>query len=111
MVGGAVVRACDNHVYVVATNAVGPDAGGSTYFGHSMIVNPIAWRLAQARGGKEIIAARLDPDPRRYVTWGSKSLRIFDHLEDRNLALYEGILKEDRSRFEPGKRMPRVGNV
>ena len=54
-------RAYDNHVYVVATNSVGPDAGGSYYFGHSMIVNPIAWRLAQARGGEEIIAAKLDP--------------------------------------------------
>jgi hypothetical protein len=38
-------------------------------------------------------AARLDPDPLRYVTWGSKSLQSFDHLEDRNLALYEEILK------------------
>jgi hypothetical protein len=36
-----------------------------------MIVNPIAWRLAQARGTQEIIAARLDPDPLRYITWGS----------------------------------------
>jgi predicted amidohydrolase len=95
-------RAYDNHVYVVATNAVGPDGGGSYYFGHSMIVNPIAWRLAQARGGEEIIAARLDPDPLRYVTWGSKSPQIFDHLQDRNLALYEGILKEARTRFELG---------
>ena len=60
MVGEAVVRACDNHVYIVATNAVRPDAGGSTCFGHSMIVNPIAWRLAQARSGEEIIADRLD---------------------------------------------------
>ena len=42
-------RAYDNHVYVIATNAVGPDAGGNYYLGHSMIVNPIAWRLAQAR--------------------------------------------------------------
>jgi len=40
-----------------------------------VIVNPIAWRLAQARGGEEIIAARLDPDPLCYVTWGSKSLQ------------------------------------
>ena len=31
----------------------------------------------------------------------------FDHLEDRNLQLYEEILKEARSRFEPGKRFPR----
>ena len=98
-------RAYDNHVYVVATNSVGPDAGGSYYFGHSMIVNPIAWRLAQARGGEEIIAARLDPDPLRYVTWGSKSPQVFDHLQDRNLELYEEILKEARSRFEPGERL------
>ena len=74
-----------------------------------MIVNPIAWRLAQARGGEEIVAARLDPDPLRYVTWGSKSHQIFDHLEDRNLPLYEEILKEARSRFELGERIPRQG--
>jgi beta-ureidopropionase len=98
-------RAYDNHVYVVATNSVGPDAGGSYYFGHSMIVNPIAWRLAQARGGEEIIAATLDPEPLKYVTWGSKSPQVFDHLQDRNLALYEEILREARSRFEPGKRL------
>ena len=72
-----------------------------------MIVNPIAWRLAQARGTEEIIAAKLDPDPLRYITWGSKSIQPFDHLEDRNLALYQEILKEARSKFEPGKRYPR----
>jgi len=98
-------RAYDNHVYVVAANSVGPDAGGSYYFGHSMIVTPIAWRLAQARGGEEIVAAKLDPDPLRYVTWGSKSLQVFDHLQDRNLEIYEEILKEARSRFEPGERL------
>ncbi|NQS92601.1 MAG: carbon-nitrogen hydrolase family protein [Chloroflexi bacterium] len=97
-------RAYDNHVYMISTNMLGPDAGGNYYFGHSMIVNPIAWRLAQARGTEEIIAAKLDPDPLRYITWGSKSLQPFDHLEDRNLALYEEILKEAKSKFEPGKR-------
>jgi beta-ureidopropionase len=97
-------RAYDNHVYLVASNIVGPDACGNYGFGHSMIVNPIAWRLAQARGTEEIIAAKLDPDPLRYVTWGSKSPQKFDHLEDRNLALYEEILKETRARFEIGKR-------
>jgi beta-ureidopropionase len=100
-------RAYDNHVYLVASNLVGPDARGNYGFGHSMIVNPIAWRLAQARGTEEIIAARLDPDPMRYITWGSKSLQTFDHLEDRNLELYKDILIEARSRFEPGKRFPR----
>jgi predicted amidohydrolase len=97
-------RAYDNHVYMVSTNMLGPDAAGNYYFGHSMIVNPIAWRLAQARGTEEIIAAKLDPDPLRYITWGSKSIQPFDHLEDRNLTLYEEILKEARSKFEPGKR-------
>ncbi len=97
-------RAYDNHVYMISTNMLGPDAGGNYYFGHSMIVNPIAWRLAQARGTEEIIAAKLDPDPLRYITTGSKSVQPFDHLEDRNLALYEEILKEARSKFEPGKR-------
>ncbi len=101
-------RAYDNHVYMVSTNMLGPDAGGNYYFGHSMIVNPIAWRLAQARGTEEIIAAKLDPDPLRYITTGSKSLQPFDHLEDRNLALYEEILKEARSKFEPGKRYKRT---
>jgi predicted amidohydrolase len=97
-------RAYDNHVYLLASNLVGPDAAGNYGFGHSMILNPIAWRLAQARGTEEIIAARLDPDPLRYITWGSKSLQNFDHLEDRNLKLYEETLKEARSRFEPGIR-------
>jgi len=100
-------RAYDNHVYVVASNLVGPDALGNYGFGHSMIVNPIAWRLAQARGTEEIIAAKLDPEPLRYITWGSKSLQTFDHLEDRNLELYEEILREARSRFEIGKHFPR----
>ncbi len=100
-------RAYDNHVYVVAANAVGPDAGNNFYFGHSMIVNPIAWRLAQARGAEEIVAAKLDPDPLRYVAWGSHNEQSFDHLEDRNLELYEEILRAARSRFEPGKRLAR----
>jgi beta-ureidopropionase len=99
-------RAYDNHVYVLASNLVGPDACGNYGFGHSMIVTPIAWRMAQARGTEEIISAKLDPDPLRYITWGSKSLQSFDHLEDRNLELYEGILKKARSKFEPGKRFP-----
>lgn len=100
-------RAYDNHVYVVASNLVGPDALDNYGFGHSMIVNPIAWRLAQARGTQEIIAAKLNPDPLRHITWGSKSLQTFDHLEDRNLELYEEIVREARARFEIGKRFPR----
>jgi predicted amidohydrolase len=104
-------RAYDNHVYVVASNLVGRDAKDNYGFGHSMIVNPIAWRLAQARGTEEIIAARLDPDPLRYITWGSRHPQTFDHLEDRNLDLYKESLKEARSRFEIGKRFPKSNDA
>ncbi len=99
-------RAYDNHTYLVACNAVGVDAGGNAYFGHSMIVSPIAQRLALARGTEEIIAAELDPDPLKRVSYGSTSPMIFDHLQDRNLDAYEGILAEGRSRFEPARRIP-----
>jgi len=99
-------RAYDNHVYVIGVNIVGSDAGDNYYFGHSMIVDPIAHRLAQARGTEEIIFAKLNPEPLKYVTWGAKSPMIFDHLEDRNVSLYGDILKEARSAFEPFKRIP-----
>jgi len=102
-------RAYDNHVYMVACNAIGPDAGGNYYFGHSQIVSPIAQVLAQARGTEEIIAVELDPDPIKYVTYGAKSPMIFDHLQDRNLAAYEGILQPARSRFEPARRVKYLG--
>jgi len=98
-------RAYDNHVYIAACNAIGPDAGGSYYFGHSMIVSPIAQVLALARGTEEIVAAELDPDPIRYVTYGATTPMIFDHLEDRNLAAYGDVLTPARSRFEPAKRI------
>jgi predicted amidohydrolase len=102
-------RAYDNHVYIVACNALGPDAGGSYYFGHSMIVSPIAQVLALARGTEEVVAAELDPDPIRYVTYGATTPMIFDHLQDRNLAAYEGILTPAQSRFEPARRIPQTG--
>ncbi len=99
-------RAYDNHVYMMAVNAVGTDAGGNNYFGHSMIVSPIAQKLAQARGVDEIISCELDPQPLKFVTYGAKSPQIFDHLEDRNVKIYGGILKEGRSSFEPARRVP-----
>jgi len=99
-------RAYDNHVYVVACNAIGPDAGGSYYFGHSLIVSPIAQVLALARGTEEIVAAELDPDPIKYVTYGARTPMIFDHMEDRNLAAYGDVLTPARSRFEPARRVP-----
>ena len=99
-------RAYDNHVYIVACNAIGPDAGGSYYFGHSLIVSPIAQVLALARGTEEIVAAELDPDPIKYVTYGARTPMIFDHLEDRNLEAYGDVLTPARSRFEPARRVP-----
>ena len=99
-------RAYDNHVYIAACNGIGPDAGGSYYFGHSMIVSPIAQVLALARGTQEIIATELDPDPIKYVTYGARTPMVFDHLEDRNLEAYREILTPARSRFEPAQRIP-----
>ncbi len=99
-------RAYDNHVYVVAVNSVGVDAANNYYFGSSMIISPIAQKLAQARGTEEIISAKLDPNPLKWVTYGANSPMIFDHLEDRNLEVYKDILKEAKSPFEPAKRIP-----
>jgi len=98
-------RAYDNHVYIVACNGVGPDAGGNYYFGHSMIVSPIAQVQALARGSEEIIAMKLDPDPIKRLTYGAATPMIFDHLQDRNLAAYQNILTPARSRFEPARRV------
>ena len=94
-------RAYDNHVYVAGCNAVGSDAGGEFYFGHSMIIDPIGHKLAQARGTQEVISAQLNPDPIKYITYGAASPMTFDHLADRNLAAYQRVLEPARSRFEP----------
>ncbi|MEJ5309623.1 MAG: carbon-nitrogen hydrolase family protein [Anaerolineae bacterium] len=99
-------RAYDNHVYIAACNGIGPDAGGNYYFGHSMIVSPIAQTLALGRGTEDIIAAELDPEPLKRISYGSVTPMIFDHLEDRNLAAYGGVLTPARSRFEPARRVP-----
>ncbi|AZR72681.1 nitrilase [Anoxybacter fermentans] len=99
-------RAYDNHVYMIGVNSIGPDAGGNYYFGHSMIVSPIAQKLALARGTEEIIAVKLNPDPLKYISYGTKSPMIFDHLEDRHIAIYKDILKEAKSQFEPARRIP-----
>jgi beta-ureidopropionase len=98
-------RAYDNHVYILACNAIGPDAKGNYYFGHSMIVSPIAQVQALARGTEEVIAVELDPDPIKKLTYGAQTPMIFDHLQDRNLVAYENILTPARSRFEPARRI------
>ncbi|OQA45514.1 MAG: (R)-stereoselective amidase [Chloroflexi bacterium ADurb.Bin325] len=97
-------RAYDNHVYMVACNAVGPDAGNNYYFGHSMIVDPISHKLAQGRGTEEVVFAELDPDPIKRITYGAVSPMTFDHLQDRNLAAYGNVLTPATSRFEPARQ-------
>ena len=71
-----------------AATASGRTPAGNYYFGHSMIVDPIAHKLAQGRGTEEIVFAELNPDPIKFMTYGTKSPMIFDHLTDRNLAAY-----------------------
>ncbi|MGE5707930.1 MAG: carbon-nitrogen hydrolase family protein [Bacteroidota bacterium] len=92
-------RAFDNHVYMVATNAVGPDGGMNYYYGHSMIVSPTAQILAQARGTEETVAARLDPDPIQTLGCGSEVPMVFNHLEDRWIKAYRDILTDGTSTF------------
>jgi len=77
-------RAYDNQVHFVAVNSVGPDAGANYYFGHSMVVNPLGIRVAQARAGEQIISARLDP--------GCAATCMVQHLRDRNPDSYSGIV-------------------
>ncbi|MBP7830540.1 MAG: carbon-nitrogen hydrolase family protein [Kiritimatiellae bacterium] len=99
------MRAYDNHVYMIAVNAVGADAAGTNYFGHSMIVSPIAQTLALARGTEEIIYSELDPEPLKRLGIGSDTPMHFDHLEDRNVASYGSVLsRQARSLFEPARR-------
>ena len=99
-------RAYDNHVYWIACNSVGPDASGSYFFGSSMIIHPSGVKMAQARACDEFIWAELDPDPIRTVVPNGSSMQTFDHLEDRNLASYQGILEHGHCPFEPAKRVP-----
>ncbi|HNW92001.1 MAG TPA: carbon-nitrogen hydrolase family protein [bacterium] len=81
-------RAYENNLYMVAANAIGSDAAGNQYYGHSMIVSPAADKLALARSGEEIIYARLAPRLLGRGTARSRVPRIVDHLGDRNVASY-----------------------
>jgi predicted amidohydrolase len=60
-------RAIENQMYVIATNQVGPeifdDGSETTYFGSSMIVDPLGNIIAQAAEDKEeLLIADIDPD-------------------------------------------------
>jgi predicted amidohydrolase len=100
-------RAYDNHVFVVAANATGADPAGVLYFGNSMIVTPIAEVIARAASHEGWVSARLDPDSAlRSLTPGSSVPQRFDHLADRNLALYrrhaDDLLGPARTPFPHG---------
>jgi len=81
-------RAYDNHVYVVAPNAVGIDAGGHVYFGNSLIVGPTGEVLARGTSQPGWVSATVGVDPMATISPGSSVRQGFDHLAERNLALY-----------------------
>jgi len=81
-------RAYDNHVYVVAPNAVGVDAGGHVYFGNSLIVGPTGEVLARGTSQPGWVSATVGVDPMATISPGSSVRQGFDHLAERNLALY-----------------------
>lgn len=102
------MRAYENHVYHVAVNAIGSDAAHTTYFGHSMIVSPIAQTLALGRAVDDLIYAEMSPHPLQRVSYGSDAPMLFDHLEDRNVKHYtRELFAPARSPFNPAKRITR----
>ncbi|HKA68250.1 MAG TPA: carbon-nitrogen hydrolase family protein [Actinomycetes bacterium] len=97
-------RAYDNHVYVVAANAVGMDPGGALYFGNSLIVTPTAEVVARGTTQEGWVAAGLDPAAAMVsISPGSSQPQRFDHLADRNTALYrryaDELIRECESPF------------
>ncbi len=81
-------RAYDNHVHVIAANAVGSDPAGVLYFGNSLIVTPLAHVVARGTTHEGWISARLDPGAFMQMSPGSSQPQLFDHLADRNVGLY-----------------------
>ena len=81
-------RAYDNHVYLVAPNAVGVDPGGFVYFGNSLIVGPTGEVLARGTSQPGWVSATIGLDPMATISPGSSVRQSFDHLAERNLALY-----------------------
>ena len=99
------MRSYENHVYHIAVNAIGSDAAHTTYFGHSMIVSPIAQTLALGRAVDDLIYAEMDPNPLRRVSYGSDAPMLFNHLEDRNVKNYtKELFALAKSPFHPAKR-------
>ncbi|RED60383.1 carbon-nitrogen family hydrolase [Cohnella lupini] len=52
-------RAIENQMYVVSCNTVG-DSGGSSFFGHSMVIDPWGEVLAEAEEEETILVAEID---------------------------------------------------
>jgi predicted amidohydrolase len=100
-------RAYDNHLYVVAPNAVGVDAGGHVYFGNSLIVGPTGEVMARGTSQPGWVSATVGLDPMRTISPGSSVRQGFDHLAERNLALYrrhrDALEAEARAPFPPGE--------
>jgi deaminated glutathione amidase len=99
-------RAYDNHVYVVAPNAVGVDAGGHVYFGNSLIVGPTGEVLARGTSQPGWVSATVGVDPMSTISPGSSVRQGFDHLSERNLALYRrhrDVLESEASAAFPLK--------
>jgi predicted amidohydrolase len=53
------VRAIENQAFLVSANSVGPNEG-STFVGHSMVVNP--WGVILASGGDQEVTLVVDVD-------------------------------------------------
>ncbi len=81
-------RAYDNHVYVVAPNAVGVDPGGFVYFGNSLVVGPTGEVLARGTSQPGWVSATIGLDPMATISPGSSVRQGFDHLAERNVGLY-----------------------
>jgi predicted amidohydrolase len=102
-------RAYDNHVYVVAPNAVGVDPGGFVYFGNSLIVGPTGEVLARGTSQPGWVSATIGVDPMATISPGSSVRQGFDHLAERNLGLYRrhrAVLESDVASpfpLEPGE--------
>jgi predicted amidohydrolase len=101
-------RAYDNHVYVVAPNAVGVDPGGFVYFGNSLIVGPTGEVLARGTSQPGWVSATIGLDPMAAISPGSSVRQSFDHLAERNLALYRR--HRDVLETEAGSAFPLPGD-
>ncbi|MDY6966466.1 MAG: carbon-nitrogen family hydrolase [Halobacteriota archaeon] len=74
-------RAIENQIFVVGVNRIGKDKS-STYFGHSMVVDPRGRIIAEAGEREEVITANLD-----FSEVEKTRKRVF-YLKDRVSELY-----------------------